>query len=152
VEPRFHLYAFGGKHIVGGNGTGQLSLMDPTYTSEADGSVIRGCDVGRCSSTRLKRISINRFEVALEAGLGATSGAGQRSAGDGAVLRGWREDVGRVALGGIGADREIQPARGVQPARLAAVVRPGDRDDRSGAVAHVDAYINNGATVGASAA
>jgi hypothetical protein len=75
-SPRFHLYAFGGKHIVGGNGTGQLSLMDPTYTSEADGSVIRRLRRGPILVNEMKRVSINRFEVALEAGLGATSGAG----------------------------------------------------------------------------
>jgi hypothetical protein len=151
-SPRFHLYAFGGKHIVGGNGTGQLSLMDPTYTSEADGSVIRRLRRGPVLVNELKRISINRFEVALEAGLGATSGQGSdpqvmaRFSADGGKTWGvWRSagsgQIGkynrRVVFNRLGSPRLFVPE----------IVMTDPVPWRI-----VDCYLNNGSTVGASAA
>ena len=75
-HPRFHLYAFGSKHITGESATGTLSLMDVTTGTEADGSAIRRLRRGPVLVNDLQRQSISRFEIAIEAGLGLQSGQG----------------------------------------------------------------------------
>lgn len=72
---RFHLYAFG-KHLVGERGTGTLSLLDTSYSTKSDGSVIRRLRRGPVLVNEMKRVPIGRFELALEAGLGLQSGQG----------------------------------------------------------------------------
>ena len=72
---RFHLYAFG-KHLVGENSTGTIALLDTAYGTRSDGSIIRRLRRGPILVNEMKRITINRFEVLLEAGLGLQTGQG----------------------------------------------------------------------------
>lgn len=74
-NPRFHLKAFG-KHITGGNGTGSLSLLDVTYTTEEDGSFIRRMRRGPVLIRDMNRQPIANFEVLMEPGLGTQTGQG----------------------------------------------------------------------------
>jgi len=74
-HPRFHLAAYG-LHITGESSTGALSLLDVTYGTEADGSVIRRLRRGPILINDMKRQSISRFELVLEPGIGLQSGQG----------------------------------------------------------------------------
>jgi hypothetical protein len=74
-NPRFHLAAFG-KHIVGGSGSAQLSLLDTTYTTEEDGTVIRRLRRGPILINDLKRLKLNRFSLVMEPGVGTQTGQG----------------------------------------------------------------------------
>lgn len=72
---RFHLYAFG-KHLVGNAATGTVSILDVTYGTEADGAAIRRLRRSPVLIQEMKRLSIHRLELVLEAGLGTVAGQG----------------------------------------------------------------------------
>jgi hypothetical protein len=74
-QPRVHCYAFG-QHIVGDRATGQLSLMDGSYQTEADGSVIRRMRIAPAVFNENRQIPHRRLDVILESGLGVISGQG----------------------------------------------------------------------------
>lgn len=101
---RFHLYAFG-KHLVGDSATGTVSLLDTTYGTKADGAVIRRLRRGPVLINEMKRISINHFELVLEAGLGLQSGQGSdpqvmaRFSSDGGKTFGFERSCGSGRVG-----------------------------------------------------
>lgn len=74
-QPRVHAYAFG-QHIVGDRSTGQLSLMDGSYQTEADGSMIRRMRITPAVFNENRQIPHRRLEVMLEHGLGTQTGQG----------------------------------------------------------------------------
>lgn len=75
--PRVHAYAFG-QHLVGDRLTGTIATMDVTLGSELDGSAIRRLRVPAplWRDGRAKRLSVNRFTLIAEPGLGTTAGQG----------------------------------------------------------------------------
>ena len=74
-SPRVHCYAFG-QHITAERSNGQLSLMDGSYTSESDGSVIRRMRTTPPIFNENRQIPHRRLEVLLESGLGTQAGQG----------------------------------------------------------------------------
>jgi hypothetical protein len=72
--PRVHTYAFG-KHLVG-DATAQISTMDVTYGSEADGAAIRRVRRVAVLVNENKRMPLGTFEVLAEMGLGLQTGQG----------------------------------------------------------------------------
>lgn len=74
--PRVCMQAFN-QHLVGDSATGTISTLDDTVGTEADGSAIRRLRRGPMLINEQKRISINRFEVLVEAGLGTQTGQGR---------------------------------------------------------------------------
>ena len=74
-QPRVHCYAFG-QHIVGDRATGQLSLMDGAYQSEADGSLMRRMRITPAVFNENRQIPHRRLEVMMEHGLGTQTGQG----------------------------------------------------------------------------
>lgn len=75
-SPRVHCYAFG-QHLVGDRSTGQISLMDVTYGSEADGGELRRVRIGPplWASSR-QRLQVSRFQLQVDPGLGLRTGQG----------------------------------------------------------------------------
>lgn len=74
--PRVHCYAFG-QHLTAERGTNKISLMDNSYGTEADGSVIRRLRITPPAFFDENRQFLHRrLEVFLESGLGTLSGAG----------------------------------------------------------------------------
>jgi hypothetical protein len=73
--PRVHCYAFG-QHLVGDATTGGINTLDVAFGSEADGSAIRRLRRGPVLVNENRRLPISRFELSLEAGLGANTGQG----------------------------------------------------------------------------
>lgn len=75
-SPRVHCYAFG-MHLVGDRSSGNINVMDVSYTTEADGSIIRRLRMGPpIWAPSDQKIQIDRFQVQVETGLGTTSGQG----------------------------------------------------------------------------
>lgn len=75
-HPRIHVEAFG-KHLVGERGTGQISTLDITEGSEADGSAIRRLRIGPPVWARNnRRLVLSRFQLMMDTGLGLQSGQG----------------------------------------------------------------------------
>lgn len=75
-QPRVHCYAFG-QHLVGDRSTGQISSMDVTNGSEADGGMLRRLRIGPpLWAASRQRMQISRFSLRVEPGLGLTSGQG----------------------------------------------------------------------------
>jgi|SRR5262245_49413022 len=76
LHPRVTAYAFG-KHLVGDSTTGQISVLDETFGSEADGSaIVRKRIPPAIPATDGERCFIYRFELGVEPGLGVISGQG----------------------------------------------------------------------------
>lgn len=73
---RVHCYAPWGKHLVGERATSTLSVMDITFGSEADGSVIRRLRQAPGITDEHRLLKYNKFELLLESGLGLSSGQG----------------------------------------------------------------------------
>ncbi len=74
-QPRVHCYAFG-QHIVGDRSTNQLSLMDGSYQTEADGSLIRRVRITPAVFNENRQIPHRRLDVLIEQGLGTQTGQG----------------------------------------------------------------------------
>lgn len=74
-RPRAHAAAYG-RNLVGDDESGQISWLDLTLGTEADGSSIRRRRVGASTFNENKPIEHRRVEFFLEMGLGATSGPG----------------------------------------------------------------------------
>ena len=103
-HPRVHCYAFG-KHLVGDRNSGQISELDVTFGTEADGSAIRRRRVAPSLFHENQLLPEGTLQVFLEAGLGTSTGQGfnpmgmLRSSDDGGKTWG-RERQG--SLGKIG--------------------------------------------------
>lgn len=102
--PRVHVYAFG-KHLVADATTGQISTMDVSFGSEADGGVIRRLRRGPILINENKRIPISRFEVLFETGVGLQAGQGSdpqvmfRASSDGGQTWGNERQAGIGRIG-----------------------------------------------------
>ncbi len=73
-KPRVHTYAFG-KHLTADAVSGTISVMDVTFGTEADGSVIRRVRIPPplYVDSRQSRLFISRFEPLFEPGLGTVA-------------------------------------------------------------------------------
>jgi hypothetical protein len=150
-RPRFHVYAFE-HHIVGEAQTGTLSLLDVTYSTESTGDFVRRLRRGPVLIQDLQRLSLRRFELVLEAGLGLATGQGSdpqllaRFSADGGQTWGvWRSGgVGRI---GQYLRRAVFTRLGSPRLLVAEVVMTDPIPWRI-----IDALINHESTGGASAA
>jgi hypothetical protein len=150
-RPRFHLYAFG-HHIVGEAQTGTLSLLDITYSTESNGDYVRRLRRGPVLIQDLQRLSLRRFELVLEAGLGLATGQGSdpqllaRFSADGGHTWGvWRScGVGKI---GQYLRRAVFTRLGSPRLLVAEIVMTDPIPWRI-----IDALVNNEATAGANAA
>lgn len=75
--PRCHTYAFG-KHLVAERGTGRVSELDTTLSTESDGSYIRRLMVPPplWRDSDADRLFVGRFELVMQNGLGTSTGQG----------------------------------------------------------------------------
>ena len=73
--PRVRCYS-AGLQLTAEDTTGIISVMDNTYGTETDGSAIRRLRRGPVLVNEQRRMSLGRFELALEVGLGTASGQG----------------------------------------------------------------------------
>lgn len=74
-SPRCHCMAFG-KHMVGDRQTGIIAEMDTTIATELDGTGIRRLRVATGLRDELKRLTVDRFMLLMDVGLGAQAGQG----------------------------------------------------------------------------
>lgn len=74
-KPRVHTYT-GGMHLVGESGTAQISSLDVTYGSEADGSPIRRLRRAQGLYREDDTVTYKRLQLKLESGLGLITGQG----------------------------------------------------------------------------
>lgn len=74
-HPRCHTHA-NGLHLVGDASTGQISILDEAYGTEADGSAIRRVRITPSLYSEDRRIPLRRLEIYLERGLGTSTGQG----------------------------------------------------------------------------
>jgi hypothetical protein len=74
-SPRVHGYAFG-QHLVAERGTGRISVLDPTVSTESDGTYTRRMRIAPAIFNEMRPIPIRKLEVLLETGLGTLSGQG----------------------------------------------------------------------------
>jgi hypothetical protein len=148
--PRFHVYAFG-KHIVGEAATGTLSLLDVIYGTKANGDLIRRLRRGPVLVNELKRLSINRFELAMDTGLGLQVGQGSnqqvmgRFSGDGGKTYGNERSCGAGFVGQY-AHRVFWSRLGSPRLWVPEVVMTDPTPWRI-----LDAYVNNAWQAGAAA-
>lgn len=74
--PRVHVHAFG-KHLVGSRDSAVISSMDVSLGQEADGSAIRRLRIPPpLWADTTGRITVDRFDLLMETGLGLLSGQG----------------------------------------------------------------------------
>jgi hypothetical protein len=100
-----HAYAFG-SHLVGSTTTGAVYRMATSIATDTDGTGLQRLRRGAHLSSENVRLRFTRFEVALEAGLGLTTGQGS----DPQVMLRWSDDGGQtwsnerwVSAGAVGA-------------------------------------------------
>lgn len=101
--PRVHGLAFN-KHLIGDHTSGQVSVMDTTYTTEIDGAGIVRERTAPALMDEHKRVPIDSLELLMDVGLGTVTGAGAdptatlRISGDGGRTFGneLRAGVGRM--------------------------------------------------------
>lgn len=141
--PRVHAYAFG-KHLVGDRNSGQISTLDVTTGTEADGSAIRRIRVAPSLFRENRLIPQGTLEVFLEAGLGTSTGQGfaplgmLRTSDDGGKTWGRERQGSLGAIGRYGV--RLQFTRLGQSRDR--VYEFSMSDPIPGRV--IDAYINNG--------
>ncbi len=76
-SPRVHTYAFG-KHLVAERGSGRMSVLDVTTSTESNGDPVRRVMVPPplWVSPNASRLFIDRLDVILQPGLGTSTGQG----------------------------------------------------------------------------
>jgi hypothetical protein len=86
-----HTYAFG-KHLTGDSSTGAVYQMATTITSDGSGRTLRRLRRAPHLVNEGKRVTYDRFQLDLEAGLGLSSGQGS----DPQVMLRWSNDGGQT--------------------------------------------------------